>query len=270
MTAGGKITSPTMSKHMFLALYGEPGIGKTRLIGGSPGKVLVIRPPVDHVDSMLPEDKQRVKEWIVRDWDDMWEAQDYLRAEGGEWDWVWLDSLSLLQDVLLDDVFAAAVERNPERKKYGVDKGEFGINMGRLGTWMRHVVGPDLFNFGWTGHTAVLPSPDLDSDGDPVEKLMPWVQGKNMSPKMCGYMNLVCFMERAGEKSRRVLRSQSDPRYYAKDQFDAFADGTLWDPTMKKVIKLIEESPGRVKQRTRSSSSGAKRTAKPRRRIKTR
>lgn len=254
-----KIQPASMSQHIFMCVYGEPGIGKTRLLGTSPGKTLILRPPVDHVDSMLPADKARVKEWVIRDWEDMWEAQDYLRHEGGKWDWVWLDSLSLLQDVLLDTVFEAAVTKNPARKEYWADKGEYGVNMGRLGSWMRYVVGPDLFNFGWTGHTAVLPSPDLDDDGDPLEKLMPWVQGKNMSPKMCGYMNLVCFMERAGEKGRRVLRSQSDPRFYAKDQFDAFTGGVLWDPTMPKVIEAIAGSQGRKPAATARKTGGAKR-----------
>jgi hypothetical protein len=250
------------SKHIFMGVYGEPGIGKSRLLGTSPGKVLVIRPPVDHLDSLLPADKARVEQWIIHDWAEMNAAEEYLReVKEDEWDWVWVDSWSLLQDVLLDDVFGDAVERKPERAKFWADQGEYGVNMGRIGAWMRHVVGPDLFNFGFTGHTAVLPSPDLDEDGDPVEKLMPWIQGRNMSPKLCGYTNLLCFMERAGKQGRRVLRSQADPRYYAKDQFDAFKDGILWDPTMPKVVDLIEKSPGR------NSGPGSKSTAAPRRRV---
>lgn len=252
-----------MSKHIFLGVYGEPGIGKSRLAGTAASiklptrfaRVLILRPPVDHLDSLLSADKRNVEQWIIRDWSDMNEAEEYLREHGGDWDWVWVDSWSLLQDVLLDDVFGDAVERKPERAAFWADKGEYGVNMGRIGAWMRHVIGPDLFNFGFTAHPYLLPSPDLDDEGDPVEKLMPWIQGKNMSPKICGYTNMLCFMERGGKSGRRILRSQSDPRFYAKDQFDAFKGGELWDPTMPKIVDLINKSPGR----TRTASAGAAR-----------
>lgn len=249
-----------------MALFGEPGIGKSRLLGTSPGNVLIIRPPIDHLDSLLPADKARVTERVVNDWEDMDKVEDELRQSGKKYDWVWVDSWSLLQDVLLDDLFETAKRENPKRGRYGPDKQEYGINMYRIGSWMRHVVGPDSFNFGFTAHTATLASPDLDEDGDPIEKLMPWIQGRNMAPKLCGYMNLVCFLE-ANTKKRRVLRSQSEPRFYAKDQFDAFDNGALWDPTMSKVIDLIEKSPGRapVKQaaarprrRTTTTRKGSK------------
>lgn len=245
-----------------MCVYAEPGVGKTRLVGTSPGRLLILRPPVDHLDSLLLPDKTRAEQWVIRDWDDMNTAEEYLRADGGkDYDWVWVDSWSLLQDVLIDDIWETAKADKPARAKYWLDKGEYGINMGRIGSWMRHVIGPDTFNFGWTGHPAALASPDLDEDGDPVEKLMPWVQGKNMSPKCCGYMNLVAFMEVTGKNRRRVLRTQADTRFYAKDQFDAFGEsGVVWDPTMPKIVKLIEASPGRrtgkVQEPGRKSAAG--------------
>lgn len=262
------IKSASLSKHIRLALFGEPGIGKTRLVGGSKGRTLIIRPAVDHLDALLPVDKARVEQWVITDWDDMDRVEDFLRAEGGDYfDWVWVDSWSLLQDVLLDDLFETAVREKPARARYGADKQEYGINMFRIGAWMRHVIGPDSFNFGFTAHPATLASPDLDQDGDPVEKLMPWIQGKNMSPKLCGYVNVVAFMETAGKadtngRKKRVLRVQSDNRHYAKDQFDFVADGKLVAPTMTKVEDLIEKSPGRAKQRARA----AKKTTTRRRR----
>lgn len=233
------------TKHINLALFGEPGIGKTRFVGGSGGKVLIIRPPVDHTDSLMPDDKRRAEEAVVKDWSDMNELLEHLRHEGEQWDWVWVDSWSLLQDVLLDDLFETAVAEKPARARYWADKAEYGVNMGRIGSWMRHAIGPDLFNFGFTAHPAVLASPDLDEDGDPVEKLMPWIQGKNMSPKLCGYTNIVAFMEATGKDRKRIIRVRSDERFYAKDQFDALPDGKLLNPTMTRFVKLVDESPGR-------------------------
>lgn len=258
---------PTVnSKHVFLGLFGEPGIGKTRLAGSSAalGTTMLIRPAVDHTDSILSQFKGLIDERIVRDWNDMDELRDELRQEGEKLEWVWVDSWSLLQDVLLDDLFETAVLEKPARGRYGPDKQEYGINMYRIGAWMRHVIGPDLFNFGFTAHPATLASPDLDEDGDPVEKLMPWIQGKNMSPKLCGYTNLICFMERAGKNKKRVIRTQTDERFYAKDQFDAFGEsGVLWEPTMTKIMEAIETSPGRKSVRKTGGNSRSATTKRP-------
>jgi hypothetical protein len=256
------IKSVSESRHARVCVFADPGVGKTRLVGSSRGKVLIIAPPTDHRDSMMPSDRKRVEEWIIRDWDDMFKCLDYLRHDGAEWDWVWVDSMSLLQDHLLDDLWETAIAEKPARKRYWVDKQEYGINMGRLGQWMRYVVGPDNFNFGFTAHTAqLLPSEDEDVS----KKLMPWIQGKNMSPKFCGYMNVVAFMEVAkigSEPNKRVLRLNATERYYAKDQFDLTDNGRIVLPKeggFGKVEDLIEAS------RARAAGANKKRPGRTRR-----
>jgi len=243
------IKSPKRSKHARICIYGDPGVGKTRTIGTSPGRVLIIRPPTDHTDAILPADRNRFEEAVLDDWDGMNEMLEFLRHEGDQYDWVWLDSVSLMQDHLLDDIWETVVAEKPHRARYGLDKQEYGINFHRLGIWLRHVVGPDNFNFGFTAHTAMLlPSEDPEEE----KKLMPWVQGKNMSPKFCGYMNQVLFMEVAkiGNKDdQRVLRTHATDRYYAKDQFDMSDSHRVVLPekgagAMEKVIKLIEKGRG--------------------------
>jgi hypothetical protein len=235
------------SKHARLCVYSDPGVGKTRLAGTSTrlGRTLLIRPPTDHTDAIEPADYAKVEEAVLDDWDGMNSMLDYLRHEGDKYDWVWLDSVSLMQDHLLDDIWDTVVHEKPARARYGPDKGEYGINMHRLGVWMRHVVGPDNFNFGWTAHCAqLLPSEDPEED----RKLMPWVQGKNMSSKFCGYTNATLFLEVAtigGNKNRRVLRTHATDRYYAKDQFDMDTKThRVVDPTMPKLVQLMEAGRG--------------------------
>lgn len=245
-----EIKSASDSRFAHICIYGEPGIGKSRLIGSSPGRVLVLRPPTDHLDSLLPADKKRVEEWVVNDWDDMNRALDYLRLEGGnDWDWVWVDSMSLLQDHTLDDIWETVKAEKPHRARYGLDQAEYGINMLRLGVWIRHVVGPDTFNFGFTAHAAMLYPQQVSKQGldDKAEpKLMPWIQGKNMSPKFCGYMNQVLYMEvaKVGEEERRVIRTNASERYYAKDQYDIASNGRIVNPTMPKIVAAIEKARG--------------------------
>jgi len=245
-------------------------IGKTVLVGTTPGRVLILRPPVDHTDSILiPHDG--LEEWVVKDWDEMNEVSEYLRLEGGQdFDWVWLDSISLWQDVGLDDIWEATKERNPERnaKHAGIDKGEYGRNMDRLKQWIRGVVGLDSFNFGFTAH----PTEKLN-DPSGERKMMPWIQGKGMSTGICGYMNIVAYYEVKHRESGavRVLHTESTEDFYCKNQYAP--PGKPWNPLenpeMSDLLKGIEaarktragKGEGRSRPKPGSSTRGRSRPA---------
>jgi hypothetical protein len=176
---------------------------------------------------------------VLKDWHDLTEAYEYLRHTKDQWDWVWLDSISLMQDYGLDHIWSDTLARNPERGKYGLDKGEYGVNIFRLGQWVRHMVGLEQFNFGITAH----PFETQKVDGSPV--FMPWVQGRQMSNKVCGYMNLVAYMDVEKPKNKplqRVLHTEQTGLYYAKDQIgNVLHDGAMVNPTMPKFMARIDE-----------------------------
>lgn len=254
------IKSASDSEHINWLAYGEPGIEKTRELVGrcaELGPTLVLRPPTGHMTAMRPEDRKRIKTWKLADWDDMAQAEEYLREEGSKWEWVVVEDQSLLQDHLLDDELETEVtqiSRNPQRRLWGPDQGVYGRNFYKLASWYRHIIGPDLFNLLVICHTSeeALPSPDKDDEGDPIPKLMPWIQGRNMSSKICGYMQMVTLMAQDKE-GRRFLRTTSNQYFYAKDQFHIAPNGVLYDPTAPKVVGLINKSRG-------SSGTGAKTT----------
>jgi hypothetical protein len=186
----------------------------------------------------------------------MLEALEYLRYGGGaEWDWIWLDSISLFQDHGLDDIWDDVVKRKPARKEFGLDRGEYGINMFRLAQWVRHVVGTDSFNFGITAHPTEM---QASFDDDEPDLLMPYIQGRNMAPKICGYMNIVAYLRVIRSKKtgnpRRLLTARAEDRWYGKDQFDAFPQGKLYDPTIPKMMELINGTavPATTRRRGRS------------------
>lgn len=246
------------TKGIAMLVYGIPGAGKTRLISTAP-RTLIVRPPIDHTDSILLRDN--VAEMVVTGWSDMLEAFQYVQQGGYKnFDWVWLDSISLFQDTGLDDVFADAVARKPSRAEYGPDKGEYGINMDRLAKWVRDFVGlakDGAVNFGVTAHPF--------SWYDPVKQedvWAPWVQGKNMSPKICGYMNVVAHLavaQRNGKPPQRVLLTDAEG-FVGKDQFDAIpalksGRHGLVEPTMEDVTRVINASrPKRPARRKRGGS----------------
>lgn len=260
------ISNGTLSDHLFAGIHGDPGVGKSRLIGTTRGRVLIIHARQSHLNSLLPADKARMKRGEIEearpnDWDDMAELQTYLRQDGEVYDFVWIDDIQTLFEVLLDDLWDTVIIEKPARARFGLDKAEYGINMERLSRWIRHTIGPDKFHFGFVAHSEPAPSPDKDRDGDPIVKLMPWIQGKGMPQKFSGYMNVVGYLTTTEVKGRdepaRVLRTSSSANWYAKDQFDAF-NGRVLDPDMGKILDLIEKSgglkpePNKTKTATRS------------------
>lgn len=250
-------------KHLSKVLYADPGKGKTRLLGTAAEimPVTIIRSPVDHTESILTKHRRNVTERVVSDWDDMDNLLDRLRSDKKlHGTLVSLDSISLTQDVLLDDIWATVIAEKPARARFGLDKQEYGINMTRLARWVRHVVGPDLFHFVATAHTERTVSPDKDEDGDPVEKLMPWVQGKQMPNKVCGYATMVAFLDQ-DSKGRRVLHTSSTDVYYGKNQYEPSGeDWAIKDPTMAEVMSRIEAARGGSTARRKSTKrTGARR-----------
>lgn len=250
------------SGRLNLLVFADPGWGKTRLAGTSPGKVLLLHPPTDHQDAILAADRPRVDHMVLRDWDDIWESMDLIRHEGKKWDWVWIDSISLLQDHGLDDIWDTVVSEKPQRKRYGLDKQEYGINFFRLAQYMRHIVGAEVTNIGLTAHTAWLPSSSDEDAEESEEKLMPWVQGRNMSPKFCGYMNMVAYGD-TDKKGTRRLWFNNTQLHYGKDGFDAFleTEHKLVNPTMPKIVRAIKASPSYQEATVRKP----RKKAKPRR-----
>lgn len=231
------------SKFVKQLLYAMWGVGKTIYTGSGGRRSLILRPPTDHVDSIIrhyPAD-QRPREWVLHDWDEAEEANMYLREHGHDWDWVSLDSISLFQDTGLDDIWQAVIARRPDRnaKHAGKDKGEYGRNMDRLSEWVRNVVSIDEFNFLITAfptHRLETPSGEL--------KMMPWIQGSMMSEKICGYMTMVGYMEKlrspTTKREYRQITFNETEDFYAKDQYDAFPNGRFVDPTLPKLLAAVE------------------------------
>lgn len=248
-----------------MGIYSFPGWGKSSLIGtGSESgqRTLIVRSSMDLMPSRiigLPG-----IEMVTCDrWEQMLEVEEQFRMGAIEYDWVWWDCASIAQDALLDDVWAGTVAEKPARAYLidkqtgkpgkpnttpasGLDKGEYGRNMERIGQWVRNMVGCNSFHFGITFHPMEGQHPTNDEGGS---LLRPFVQGKNMTEKICGYMNMVAFLEVMENtekqlKWRRMHVAEND-RFYAKDQYDAFLPkGYLDNPTIPKIMEAVEKARG--------------------------
>lgn len=247
-----QIGTPQMSTHIHMGVYGDGGVGKSRLAATAPGRVLIVKAPYEKIDSWLPVDKARARRGEIQvasitDHDDLEKVKVHLREEGEIYDWVIMDGVQTIFEVGMDDMWETVIAEKPNRARYGLDAGEYGITMDRLSRWLRYTLGPDKFNFMFTSHADKMLSPDRDEEGDPIEKLMPYIQGKGMSLKFAGYMNVMAYMTTTTVKGRddnvRVLRTESSQHYYAGDKFDAF-NGRVLDPTIPKIEALVKKSSG--------------------------
>lgn len=241
-------------------LYAYPGWGKTSLIatGAEKHKTLIIRSSMDQIPARAL--KSGAQQVICDTHEEMLQVLEFLRYSEHDYEWVWWDCVSIAQDVLLDDVWEASWHNNPKRNWVldkdtglpttkpnisptgGKDKPEYGMNADRIAQWVRFMVGCKRFHFGMTAHPMEGPHPTNDEGGD---VLRPWVQVRQMPEKLCGYCNMVAFLEVTepddeNDPAPRVLRFKETPRYYAKDLYDAFLpSGDLADPTIPKVMTAV-------------------------------
>jgi hypothetical protein len=245
-----------VGKGKTVMVFGVPGAGKTRYIVGGCPKCLIIRPPQDHTDSIEPG--ADCEELVVGEWGELFEIFSWLQQGAHEkFKWVWLDSLSLMQDELLDDVMDDTLMRRPDRgmdkggimvPEFGPDQGEYKLNFDRIAKWVRQMTGiakAGAFNFGITAHPFEW--------FDPVQEeyiWAPWIQGKGMVTKICGYMNIVAYLQEQkgdGDKPGSRVLMVDQKGFLGKDQLHCFPElksgrhGIL-DPTGQKLIKAIKGS----------------------------
>lgn len=222
-----------------LLVYADPGAGKTPLAASAP-KTLIL--DADHGSESAAGTDAEV--WQIDSWHDMDEAHEYLRHEEHDYRWVWLDGISVGQDRLLRGVMEELVERSPHRKLWQADKGEYGQNMFRLKQWVMQMTSMP-FNFGITSHPWRYEDPVTED-----EKIMPWVQGKNMPETICGMMNVIGYMT-VEEDGTKKLYTKPKGNYYARDKFGALGAGMV-NPTIPKIEAKIME---RVKELSRKTTT---------------
>lgn len=241
-----------------LGIYAYPGWGKTSLVGtsGATGRTLIIKSSLDLIPSRVLKASTNVEQFVADSWEKMLEIQTYLRTSDHPYLWVWWDCASVHADVLLDDVWAGTVAEKPARAflssgkpnltpTSGLDKGEYGRNMERIQQWVRHMVGTSSFHFGVTFYPQEGQHPTNDEGGT---LLRPYMQGKNMTEKICGYMNMIGFyevMENEDTKWRRLWLAENS-RFFAKDQYDAFLPkGYTDNPSIAKIMMAVERARGK-------------------------
>jgi AAA domain len=273
------------SDYIRMMLYAYPGWRKTSFVATTPDagfKTLLIRTPLDQIPKRALD--SGMDEVVINNWEDMMGGDgvlDWLRYDKHGYEFVWWDNVSVDQDVLLDDVWAGTVAEKPHRAykigqtgeieglnlspTSGLDRGEYGRNMERIQQFVRHIVGINSFHIGFTAHPIEDQHPTNDEGGS---LLVPYIQGKGMTPKICGYCNIIAFNELREDEDPTYTRMhfRENSRFYAKDLYDAFPDGYMDNPTVPKLMEAVTGTANLTSRRGRRRGAAPTAQARPGRR----
>jgi len=231
-------------------IYGHPGTGKSTLAASSSevGRTLMLnadRPDGLEAARSLGYTPEVID--VTNPEKDLDETIEYLRHGGHkEYDFFWVDSGTLYQEGLMEEVLAAVVAKSSYRDPDVPDKPEYLRTQVKLSKFIRRMRGIPI-NWGITAHVMSIVD---EEDGEVL--YMPYFQGGrgNLSTKICGYVGVVGHLYVAQVKvkpkgggkarlvSRRTLQVQPSNKYYAKDGFNVLGQEII-RPTMAQIMDVI-------------------------------
>lgn len=218
-----------------LCIFGPPGVGKTVLAASAPKTLLLCNNASEVVSAKgmgSPADK-----WVTPNYEALTEAFEYLRHEGyKDYDWVWIDNLTLIQEQGMDVIMEALVEKKKERNRWVPDQGQYLENQNHLSTLVRDFITLPM-NFGITAHSMKA------EDEEENNVLMPMLQGGQgaISQKICGYMNCVGYLHAYRTKEQGTVRKA----YFEKSSTKLVKKrnhgmpGIVTDPTMPLLLSYM-------------------------------
>lgn len=229
-----------------ILIHGDSGVGKSTFAAGSPRCLMLFNDPDE---GRFPKSQGTdAYRWIVRDYDDLTEAIEFLKLGDHDFEWVWFDNSSLFQDQGMQQIMEDLVMAKPHRNKWIPDKAEYMLNQQRLSFLIREMCMLEM-NVGLIANTMTV------EDDEGREIRMPLYQGGQgaFSNKVCGMMSVVGHMEitkaKRGEEIVQVRRLITDKqeKVYAKDRYGQI--GTILNPSMEKVLDKIEVKAKKVSPR---------------------
>lgn len=235
---------------MKLGIHGEPGVGKSVLAGSSPN-ALILTHDADEMSSPA-EWGSNAHVMLVRNFEELDESYEFLRHEGhSEFEWVWIDNLTLLQEQCMDQVMADLVVSKPHRNRWVPDMHEYLVVQNHLGTQIRNIKALPM-HFGWTAH--VMSSEDENGK----VQYIPMLQGGQgqYSQKMCGYMGVIGYMyvvRKEGKEVRQISFSKRS-KFLAKSRFKGL-QGVMTNPTMPKMMEAVRSQLPTLGAKPKAASS---------------
>lgn len=219
-------------------IYGDSGAGKTVFAGSGSERDLILA--IEHGTASAARQGSKANVLDIRTWDQLDEAVTALVDAPDRFDWVIVDSLTKMQDLIWDDIMDNATRNNPNRSPYKRELQEYGEAQMRLNSIVERLNGSDV-NVIWTALA------ELQVDEEANEFKMPSIhgQGGKLAAWVCAQMDIVMYISVARDKERKTFRKfqfNKTPEVFAKDRFDLFPRPVKNLTLEKMTVKLMEGS----------------------------
>jgi hypothetical protein len=240
-------------EHYNIMLYSDPGVGKTVFAASHPGALVLA---VDKGTISAARQGSKAKMWVINDWSDFEAAQKWVRAGGyKQFEWIVLDSFTMLREKLMKTVLEDEHARNSARDEYipaQPDHQKVQNVMKRVAE--RFIDLP--VHFLATGLPMVIES----RDGE--EKVYPMIHGQKgeTSIYIAGLFDSLGYMEMTeDDDGKTVRRIHWEPyeEYTGKDRFDVlkpYTDNLTLSGLQKRIEAPVQRRTATPTRRRRATT----------------
>lgn len=236
-----------------MLLYGDSGVGKTVFAGSGrdSGKNDLI---IDIEGGTLSAARSKSKANVLPayDYDSFLDIVEAIEEDPDRFEWVIVDSLTKLQDIIWNKILDEAVAKNPSRSPYKRELQEYGEAQARLKDLVERLKNSDaniLF--------ISLADTEVDEDGNNVR--VPAIHGSQgkVQAWVSAQMDVVAYMRVLSNEggSFRAIHFNKSPEYYAKDRLRLYSSKGVKNLTLEaftnKILSQAEAEETEIKKESK-------------------
>lgn len=217
-------------------VYADSGAGKT-VLGGTAKRGLFLATEPGTISAKKQGSDADV--WPIESHAELMKAHKYLDENPQDYDWVILDGLTNLQEILWRESLDKAIALNPDRDPDILAQQDYL----RVQNQIKEVV--RLFND--LPQNVLYTAQTMRAEDEEDEVLyLPLLSGKKgeFAQKICGMVHVVGYLSvvtpKSGAAPFRRLYTQREGKIFAKDRYDAI--GRMDNPTVPKIWAKVQGS----------------------------
>lgn len=236
-----------------MLLYGDSGVGKTVFAGSGRdfGKNDLI---IDIEGGTLSAARSKSQANVLPayDYDSFLDIVEAIEEDPDRFEWVVVDSITKLQDIIWDKIMSEAVAKNPSRSPYKRELQEWGEAQARLKDLVERLKNSDanvLF--------IALADSELDEDGNTIR--VPAIHGGQgkVQAWVSAQMDVVAYIRvlSNGDSTFRAIHFNKSPEYYAKDRLRLYSAKGVKNLTLEaftnKILSQAEAEETKTKEESK-------------------